>query len=94
MSQQLSTLAQLTANYQDLLASARQMTRDRAGDLYQPLSPPEVVGTILPPRALLAFPIFLLLGLAISALIVLCWPERRRPALSSVAPSDMKVSHL
>ncbi|RUM99675.1 hypothetical protein EET67_01955 [Pseudaminobacter arsenicus] len=89
-----SELVKLTANYQELLQSARQMTRDKAGDLFQPLSPPEVVGAILPPRALLAFPIFLLLGLAVSAVIVLCWPERRRPALASVAAPEMRVSHL
>lgn len=89
-----SELAQLSASYQDLLKSARQMTLDKAGDLYQPLSPPEVVGSLIPLRALLAFPFLLLLGIAVSALIVLCWPERRRPTLASIASPEMKVSHL
>lgn len=87
-------LAQLTANYQELLKAARQMTREKAGDLYQPLTPPEVIGSFVPARALLAFPAFLLFGFALSAAIVLCWPERRRPTLTSVVGPEMKVSHL
>jgi hypothetical protein len=85
-------LSRLTADYQELLAVARRRMIDSAGDLYVPLSPPTVAGSLITMRALLAFPILLLVGAIVSAAIVLLWPDRRpRPLVSAVVP-DMRMT--
>jgi hypothetical protein len=85
-------LSKLTAEYQELLVTARRRMAETAGELYIPLAPPEVAGSWISLRSLLAFPILLIAGAIISVLMVLLWPERRqRPLVAAMVP-DMRIA--
>jgi hypothetical protein len=84
--------SELTTEYQELLGTARQRMLETAGDLYLPLSPPVVSGSMITLRSLLAFPILLIVGAIVSIALVLLWPERRsRPLITAVVP-DMRMT--
>lgn len=87
-----SELSHLTSDYQELLSIARQRMIDGAGDLYLPLSPPAVAGSIFTVRSLIAFPIFLVIGVIISMALVVLWPERRPRPLISVLVPDLRMT--
>lgn len=82
----------LTAEYQELLGTARQRMREAAGELYVPLSPPAVSGSLFSLRSLLAFPIMMVLGAILSTALVLLWPERRSPPLITAMVPDMRMT--
>lgn len=85
-------LSHLTAEYQALLVKARQKMRESAGDLYVPLSPPQVSGSLIATRSLLVFPMLLIVGAIASMALVLLWPERRsRPLITAMVP-DLRMT--
>jgi hypothetical protein len=84
--------SRLTAEYQELLRTARQRMTEAAGDLYLPLSPPAVSGSMITTRSLLVFPILMIVGAIVSMALVLLWPERRsRPLIAAMVP-DMRMT--
>lgn len=82
----------LTAEYQELLGTARLRMREAAGELYVPLSPPAVSGSLFSLRSLLAFPIMMVLGAILSTALVLLWPERRSQPLITAMVPDMRMT--
>ncbi|MBA3446981.1 MAG: hypothetical protein H0T56_05145 [Pseudaminobacter sp.] len=74
-----SQLKTLVDGYNELLASARSRLNERMGDLYVPVSSPEVTGSFLPPRSLLVLLLSVVIGATIALIAALLLPVRRVP---------------
>lgn len=67
----------LINEYNELLASARKRLNERMGDLYVPVSSPEVTGSSLPPRSLVVLLLSIFIGVTVAVLAALLLPGRR-----------------
>ena len=65
----------LAQEYASLVHSARTETRAKSGEFSRPLGTPEVIGSVLPPKAALVILLALILALFMAAIMALAWPS-------------------
>ena len=77
LSQSQREFSSLVAEYTSLLKDARGTSQRNYGDFYKPLSAPDVVGSILPTRAILILILAIFLGEFFAILLALILPGQR-----------------